>query len=66
MLFFHGLDDRVVPASQSERMVDALRRRGLETELHLIPGEGHGFRDSGVRTAVLEATEAFFRRHFRL
>ena len=66
VLFFHGLDDRVVPASQSERMVDALRRRGLETELHLIPGEGHGFRDSGVRTAVLEATEAFFRRHFRL
>ena len=66
VLFFHGLYDRVVPASQSERMVDALRRRGLETELHLIPGEGHGFRDSGVRTAVLEATEAFFRRHFRL
>ncbi|MEA5392459.1 prolyl oligopeptidase family serine peptidase [Cyanobium gracile UHCC 0139] len=66
VLFFHGLDDRVVPASQSERMVEALRRRGLETELHLIPGEGHGFRDSGVRTAVLEATEAFFRRHFRL
>ena len=66
VLFFHGLDDRVVPASQSERMVEALRQRGLETELHLIPGEGHGFRDSGVRTAVLETTEAFFRRQFRL
>ncbi|KAF0654499.1 dipeptidyl aminopeptidase/acylaminoacyl peptidase [Cyanobium sp. Copco_Reservoir_LC18] len=66
VLFFHGLDDRVVPARQSEQMVDALRQRGQEVELHLIPGEGHGFRDSAVRTAVLEATEAFFRRRFHL
>jgi dipeptidyl aminopeptidase/acylaminoacyl peptidase len=66
VIFFHGLDDTVVPASQSERMVEALRARGLETELHLFEGEGHGFRDSAVRTTVLEATEAFFRRRFRL
>ncbi len=66
VVFFHGLDDRVVPARQSERMVEALRRGGLETELHLFAGEGHGFRDSGVRTTVLDATEAFFRRQFHL
>ena len=66
VVFFHGQDDRVVPARQSEQMVEALRRGGLETELHLFAGEGHGFRDSGVRTAVLDATEAFFRRQFRL
>ncbi|MDM7953928.1 MAG: prolyl oligopeptidase family serine peptidase [Cyanobium sp. CZS 25K] len=66
VIFFHGLDDQVVPARQSERMVEALRSRGLETELHLFAGEGHGFRDSAVRTTVLEATEAFFRRQFRL
>ncbi len=66
VILFHGLDDRVVPARQSEQMVEALRRGGLETELHLFEGEGHGFRDSGVLTAVLEATEAFFRRQFRL
>ena len=66
VIFFHGLDDNVVPASQSERMVEALRSRGVETELHLFAGEGHGFRDSRVRTEVLEATEAFFRRRFRL
>jgi dipeptidyl aminopeptidase/acylaminoacyl peptidase len=66
VVFFHGQDDRVVPARQSEQMVEALRRGGLETELHLFAGEGHGFRDSGVRTAVLEATEAFFRRQFHL
>ncbi|WP_216903838.1 prolyl oligopeptidase family serine peptidase [Synechococcus sp. CCY 9618] len=66
VIFFHGLDDKVVPASQSEGMVEALRARGLETELHLFDGEGHGFRDSAVRTTVLETTEAFFRRRFRL
>jgi dipeptidyl aminopeptidase/acylaminoacyl peptidase len=66
VIFFHGLDDRVVPALQSERMVEALRRHGREAELHLFAGEGHGFRDSAVRTTVLEATEAFFRRQFRL
>lgn len=66
VVFFHGQDDRVVPARQSERMVEALRRGGLETELHLFAGEGHGFRESGVRTTVLEATEAFFRRQFHL
>ncbi len=66
VIFFHGLDDNVVPASQSERMVEALRSRGVETELHLFAGEGHGFRASSVRTEVLEATEVFFRRRFRL
>jgi len=66
VILFHGLDDRVVPASQSERMAKALSDRGMATELHLFPGEGHGFRDEGVRTQVLEATEAFFRRQFRL
>ncbi len=66
VVFFHGQDDRVVPARQSERMVEALRRGGLETELHLFAGEGHGFRDSGVRTTVLDTTEAFFRRQFHL
>ena len=66
VIFFHGLEDRVVPASQSERMVEALRARGLETELHLFAGEGHGFRDGAVRTAVLETTEAFFRRQLQL
>jgi dipeptidyl aminopeptidase/acylaminoacyl peptidase len=66
VIFFHGLEDRVVPPSQSERMAKALSERGLATELHLFPGEGHGFRDSAVRTLVLEATEAFFRRHLHL
>jgi len=64
VILFHGLDDQVVPAEQSERMALALSQRGVPVELHLIPGEGHGFRDQATQVRVLEATEAFFRRQF--
>jgi dipeptidyl aminopeptidase/acylaminoacyl peptidase len=66
VILFHGLDDRVVPASQSERLALALGERGVPVELHLFPGEGHGFRDGTVQRRVLEATEQFFRRRFAL
>ncbi|MEB3318555.1 MAG: prolyl oligopeptidase family serine peptidase, partial [Cyanobacteriota bacterium] len=66
VILFHGLDDGVVPASQSERMALALGERGVPVELHLFPGEGHGFRSGAVQAQVLEATEAFFRRHLGL
>ena len=66
VIFFQGLDDQVVPPQQTERMALALGERGIPVEVHLFPGEGHGFRDSGVQERVLEATEAFFRRHFKL
>jgi dienelactone hydrolase len=66
VILFHGLDDRVVPPSQSERLALALRERGVPLEVHLFPGEGHGFRDSQVHHRVLEATERFFRQRLGL
>lgn len=66
VILFHGLDDQVVPPSQSERMALALGERGVPVELHLFPGEGHGFRSGAVQAQVLAATEAFFRRHLGL
>ncbi|MEB3351933.1 MAG: prolyl oligopeptidase family serine peptidase [Cyanobacteriota bacterium] len=63
VIFFHGLDDQVVPPEQTERMAAVLAARGIPVQLHLFEGEGHGFRDAGVQQQVLEATEAFFRRH---
>jgi dienelactone hydrolase len=66
VIFFQGLEDGVVPPDQTERMALALGERGIPVEVHLFPGEGHGFRDRAVQQRVLEATEAFFRRHLDL
>jgi dipeptidyl aminopeptidase/acylaminoacyl peptidase len=66
VIFFQGLDDRVVPPEQTDRMAAALEANGIAVEVHRFAGEGHGFRSSAVQIQVLEATEAFFRRHFQL
>ena len=66
MIFFQGLDDKVVPPSQSASMVQALRARGVPVAYLALAGEGHGFRktDSIVRT--LEAELVFYLRMFGL
>ncbi len=47
---FQGLDDKVVPPNQSERMVAALRANGTPVEYYPYAGEGHGF----LRAETLE------------
>ncbi len=66
VIFFQGLDDMVVPPEQTDRMAAALEANGIPVEVHRFAGEGHGFRSSATQIQVLEATEAFFRRHFQL
>ncbi len=66
VILFHGLEDRVVPPEQSERLALALSEQGVPVQMHLFPGEGHGFRSGAVQQQVLEASEAFFRHHFQL
>jgi dipeptidyl aminopeptidase/acylaminoacyl peptidase len=64
MIFFQGLDDKVVPPPQSESVVAALRTRGVPVAYLTLEGEGHGFRklESIVRT--LEAELVFYLRVF--
>ncbi|MGH9134889.1 MAG: S9 family peptidase [Ilumatobacteraceae bacterium] len=44
VLVLHGDADPVVPVGQSVRLVERIRSFGGEVELHVIDGEGHGFR----------------------
>lgn len=66
VILFQGLEDTVVPPEQTDRMAAALAANGIPVEVHHFAGEGHGFRNGSVQIQVLEATEAFFRRHFGL
>ena len=66
VLFFQGLQDKVVPAEQTERMAAALRHNGITVEVRLFDDEGHGFRNQATQIKVLEDTEAFFRLHLGL
>lgn len=56
---FQGEEDKVVPPSQSEEIVKALKANGVPHEYHLYPGEGHGFRKAETRRAYYTAIERF-------
>ncbi|MES3025010.1 MAG: prolyl oligopeptidase family serine peptidase [Pseudomonadota bacterium] len=66
MIFFQGLDDKVVPPQQSEVMVDALRKSGVPVAYMTLEGEGHGFRKADSIIATLEAELYFYLRIFGL
>jgi dipeptidyl aminopeptidase/acylaminoacyl peptidase len=66
MIFFQGLDDKVVPPQQSEMMVDALKARGVPVAYVPLEGEGHGFRKAENIVRTLEAELYFYQRILKL
>jgi dipeptidyl aminopeptidase/acylaminoacyl peptidase len=60
MIFFQGLDDKVVPPDQTEKMVNALKERGKPVEEETFPGEGHGFKKAENIKKALEAELNFY------
>lgn len=66
MIFFQGLDDKVVPPQQSQLMVDALKARGVPVAYMPLVGEGHGFRKAENIALTLEAELYFYQRVFGL
>jgi dipeptidyl aminopeptidase/acylaminoacyl peptidase len=64
VIFFQGLDDKVVTPAQSESMVAAMKGRGVPVEYHAFEGEGHGFRKAATIETCLEAELAFYARVF--
>jgi dipeptidyl aminopeptidase/acylaminoacyl peptidase len=65
LLLLQGLDDKVVPPSQSEVIVDALRRRGVPHAYIAFEGEGHGFRKAENVKRAIEAHLSFLGQVFR-
>lgn len=60
VVFFQGGQDKVVLPEQSENMYAALQTQGIQTEYHLYPEEGHGFRASETVKHALESELSFF------
>ena len=62
VIFFQGLEDKVVPPAQTETMVAALRANGVAVACLTFEGESHGFRRAETIRRVLEAELAFYGR----
>lgn len=60
IIFFQGLEDRVVPPDQSRMMADAARAKGLPAAFLAFEGEQHGFRKSHTISACLQAELRFY------
>lgn len=60
-LLIHGDQDPVVPAHQAELLHEALKKAGVEVQIHLVKGAGHGV---GGRE-VDEMVNAFFDKHLK-
>jgi dipeptidyl aminopeptidase/acylaminoacyl peptidase len=64
LIVLQGADDPVVPPNQSERIVNALRKRGIPVAYLLFPGESHGFRKPDNTTRALQAELSFYGQVF--
>jgi dipeptidyl aminopeptidase/acylaminoacyl peptidase len=64
VIFFQGLEDKVVPPNQAEVMVEALRRKGLPVAYVAFEGEQHGFRRAENIRRALDGELYFYARVF--
>ena len=64
MIFFQGLEDKIVPPIQAEAMVSALAHQGIAHAYVPFEGEQHGFRRSENISAALEGELYFYSKIF--
>jgi dipeptidyl aminopeptidase/acylaminoacyl peptidase len=63
LLIAQGAKDPRVVKSESDQMVEAMRKRGVEVEYLVKDNEGHGFHNEENRFEFYEAMERFLDRH---
>jgi dipeptidyl aminopeptidase/acylaminoacyl peptidase len=64
VIFFQGLEDKVVPPSQAEMMVAALRAKGIPVAYIEFAGEQHGFRQAQNIKRALDGEFYFYSKIF--
>ena len=60
VIFFQGVEDRIVPPNQTELMVAGLKQRGIPFGYFLFDGEQHGFRRAENIKRCLDAELYFY------
>jgi dipeptidyl aminopeptidase/acylaminoacyl peptidase len=64
VIFFQGLEDKVVPPNQAEKMVQAIRAKGFPVAYVAFEGEQHGFRQAKNIKRALDGELYFYSRIF--
>jgi dipeptidyl aminopeptidase/acylaminoacyl peptidase len=65
VILLQGLEDKVVPPSQAEAMLEALRAKDMPVAYMAFEGEQHGFRKAETIQRALEAELYFYSRVFK-
>jgi dipeptidyl aminopeptidase/acylaminoacyl peptidase len=65
LLVAQGARDPRVNKAESDQIVEALRRRGVEVEYMVKENEGHGFRNEENQFEFYEAMERFLAKHLK-
>ncbi|HWD66781.1 MAG TPA: alpha/beta fold hydrolase [Caulobacteraceae bacterium] len=63
ILVMYGKDDTVVSPTQSQEMIEALKRAGKPYEVQVMAGEDHWLSKGATRTAMLQAAVAFVQKY---
>lgn len=63
MFIAQGANDPRVKKTESDQIVEALRKRGIEVHYMVKKNEGHGFRNEENRFDFYRKMEAFLAKH---
>lgn len=66
LILFQGEDDPIVPQNQSIMIYEALKKRNIPVEIHIYPGEEHGFRQAANIIHSVSREADFYREVFKL
>lgn len=66
LIIFQGENDPIVPKNQAIMIYEALKSKGITVELHIYPGEEHGFRQAIHIIHSLKREADFYREVFGL
>ncbi len=64
IIFFQGLEDKIVPPNQAEMMVEALRKKDIPVAYIAFEVEQHGFREAKNIKRATEAELYFYAKIF--